>query len=206
MYSLFVSAVVLGIAFCAPPGVVTAESLRCGLRGGFRPVMLIQAGSLVGDATWATIALFGAAFLVQNTWVRLLLGVMGVCLLFRLALGALRSAWAGSMPEVKASSRGHFVRGALLSLTNPFAIAFWLGVGGAMAAGGVIDPEPSHFVVFFAGFMAGAALWAVSLSSLIAWGRRFVHPRLFRWINLLSGLALGYFGLRLLLGIILSPS
>ncbi len=51
MYSLFVSAVVLGIAFCAPPGVVTAESLRCGLRGGFRPVILIQAGSLVGDAT-----------------------------------------------------------------------------------------------------------------------------------------------------------
>ncbi len=56
MYSLFVSAVVLGIAFCAPPGVVTAESVRCGLRGGFRPVMLIQVGSLVGDATWATIA------------------------------------------------------------------------------------------------------------------------------------------------------
>ena len=137
---------------------------------------------------------------------RLLLGVIGVCLRFRLALDALRSAWTGGMPQVEADNRGHFVSGALLSLSNPFAIAFWLGVGGAMAARGVIDPEPSHFVVFFAGFMAVAVLWAVSLSSLIAWARRFVHPRLFRWINLLSGVALGYFGLRLLLGIILSPS
>lgn len=73
-----------------------------------------------------------------------------------------------------------------------------------MAAAGVIAPEAAHFVVFFAGFMAGAVLWAVSLSSLIAWGRRFIGAPLFRWINLLSGLALGYFGVRLLLGIVLS--
>lgn len=98
MLSLFVSALVLGIAFCAPPGVVTAESLRCGLHGGFRPVLLVQVGSLVGDATWAAIALFGAAFLVQNALVRLVLGMLGVVILFRLALDALRSAWAGAMP------------------------------------------------------------------------------------------------------------
>lgn len=202
MLSLFVSALVLGIAFCAPPGVVTAESLRCGLHGGFRPVLLVQAGSLVGDATWATIALFGAAFLVQNAVVRLVLGMLGVVILFRLALDALRSAWAGGIPVSEASSRGHFARGALLSLTNPFAIAFWLGVGGAMAASGVANPQAKHFIVFFGGFMVGAVLWAFSISSLIAWGRRFVDPALFRWINLLSGIALGYFGLRLLLDIV----
>jgi chemosensory pili system protein ChpE len=206
MYSLFLSSLVLGVAFCAPPGVVTAESLRCGLHGGFRPVMLVQAGSLVGDATWAAIALFGAAFLVQNPLVRLVLGVLGVFFLFRLAFDALYSAWAGRMPESMASGQGYFTRGALLSLTNPFAIAFWLGVGGAMAASGVDQPRAEHFLVFFTGFMIGAVLWAVSISSLIAWGRRFVHPGLFRWINLLSGLTLGCFGLQLLFGIIQSGS
>lgn len=202
MISLFISAFVLGIAFCASPGAVTAESLRSGLAGGFRPVLLVQIGSLVGDATWAAIALAGAAVLVQNTLVRYGLGVAGVLLLFWLAFGSLRAAWDGGMPEARGSHHGHFTRGALLSLTNPFAVAFWLGVGGAMAAVGVADPQISHFVVFFAGFMLGALVWAFSISGAIAWGRRFVHAVFFRWINLLSGLALGYFGLMLLLDIV----
>lgn len=71
-----------------------------------------------------------------------------------------------------------------------------------MAASGVANPQAEHFMVFFGGFMVGAVLWALSISSLIAWGRRFVDPGLFRWINLLSGIALGYFGLRLLLDIV----
>jgi chemosensory pili system protein ChpE len=202
MFSLFISAFILGIAFCAPPGAVTAESLRSGLAGGFRPVLLVQIGSLVGDATWAALALAGAAVLVQNAVVRVGLGVLGVTFLFWLALASLRAAWAGGMPTSAASSYGHFTRGALLSLTNPFAVAFWLGVGGATAAVGVASPEPRHFMIFFAGFMLGAVVWALSISSVIAWGRRFVHVMLFRWINLLSGLALGYFGLMLLLDII----
>ncbi len=58
---LFVSAFGLGLAFCAPPGAVTAEALRRGLERGFWSVLLLELGSLVGDATWAALALFGAA-------------------------------------------------------------------------------------------------------------------------------------------------
>jgi chemosensory pili system protein ChpE len=203
MLSLFVSALVLGVAFCAPPGVVTAESVRCGLVGGFRPVMLVQVGSLVGDATWAAIALAGAAMLLQSSWVRVPIGAAGVLLLFWLALQALRSAGNGDVAEAgHTSDRGYFARGAFLSLTNPFAVAFWLSVGGAMASVGVAQPGLSHFVVFFAGFMFGALVWALSISCLITWCRRLIHPLLFRSINLLSGLTLGYFGLRLLLALI----
>ena len=202
MSSLFISAAILGIAFCAPPGAVTAESLRSGLAGGFRPALLVQVGSLVGDATWAVIALAGAAILVQNTTVRYGLGLVGIVFLLYLAYGAFRAAWDDELPVATSRRHGYFTRGALLSLTNPFAIAFWLGVGSAMAAVGVVAPQLSHFAIFFGGFMLGAVLWAFFISGLIAWGRRFVHQRFFRWINLLSGCALAYFALSLGWGIL----
>jgi threonine/homoserine/homoserine lactone efflux protein len=195
--SLFISAIVLGIAFCAPPGTVTAESVRSGIAGGFRPVLLVQVGSLVGDATWAIIALAGAAVLVQNPVVRFVLGCVGVVFLLYLAWGALQAARDGALPKVAPSQHGYFTRGALLALTNPFAVAYWLGVGSAMTAVGVVAPQPWHFVLFFGGFMTGAVLWALFISSIIAWGRRFVHARFFRWINLVSAAALAYFGLSL---------
>jgi chemosensory pili system protein ChpE len=132
MGALLVSAFGIGLAFCAPPGAVTAEGLRRGLRRGFWSVLALELGSLIGDATWAAIALSGAGLLAQQRPVRLLLGCAGVAFLFRLAWGALAAARAGGMPPAGAAGRGgDFGAGALLSLTNPFAIAFWLGVGGA---------------------------------------------------------------------------
>lgn len=196
---LFVSAFALGIAFCAPPGAVTTEALRRGMARGFRPALLLELGSLIGDATWAAIALAGASVLVESGPVRVLLGATGSFFLLRLAWGALREARAGHTPQTKRlSGRGDFAAGAMVSLANPFAIAFWLSVGGAIAATGVDDPQAAHFAVFFMGFMSAAVMWCFFISGLIGWGRRMLSAGFFRWVNVVCGAALGYFGLRLL--------
>ena len=130
MTLLFVSGFGLGIAYCAPPGAVTAEALRRGLERGFRSVLLLEFGSLIGDATWAALALAGAAVLVQYQPVRLVLGLVGACFLLRLAWRAFYQARVGAMPKaVTAAPKCDFGTGALLSLANPHGIAFWLGVG-----------------------------------------------------------------------------
>jgi chemosensory pili system protein ChpE len=198
---LFLTAFGLGIAFCAPPGAITAEALRRGLAGGFRPALLIELGSLVGDATWAVVALAGVAVLVEYPPVRLGLGLVGVGFLFWLAWSALRDARTGALPKPGAagpSGRGHFAAGAVISLGNPLNVAFWLGVGGAMVSAGVADPTPAHFVVFFAGFMSAAVAWCFVIAALIAWGRRVLSPAFFRLLNLACAAALAYFGLSLL--------
>jgi chemosensory pili system protein ChpE len=53
MDALFWTAFALGLAFCAPPGAVTAETLRRGIHRGFAGALFLELGSLVGDATWA---------------------------------------------------------------------------------------------------------------------------------------------------------
>ena len=193
---LFLSSLVLGIAFAAPPGIVTAETVRRGLARGFRPAFLVQLGSLIGDATWAALALAGGAILVQSVLARSLLSLAGTLILLYLAASAFREARAGAIPEAgHTAARGDFAAGALLSLSNPYAIAFWLGVGTSAVFASVGAPRPVHFAVFFLAFMSGALLWSLFLSGLVAWGYRFVNAAFFRGINLLCGVALGYFGL-----------
>jgi chemosensory pili system protein ChpE len=199
METLFLSSLALGIAFSAPPGVVTAEAVRRGLARGFRPALLVELGSLIGDAVWAIITLLGAAFIVQNTPARLILGATGTLFLLHLAWGALRSAKQGGIPQSgQATARGDFAAGMFLSLGNPFAVAFWLGVGTSTLAASVPNPQLAHFVVFFVAFMLGGLSWCFFLAGLVTWGRQFVNPTFFRGVNFLCGLFLGYFGLRLL--------
>jgi threonine/homoserine/homoserine lactone efflux protein len=198
MTALAFSSFILGIAFCAPPGIITAETIRRGLVRGFRPALFVQFGSLVGDTTWSLIALTGLAFLVQNNTARIILSVIGILLLLKLAWDALQSARIGTEISNKpASERGDFATGAMLSLSNPFNIVFWTGIGTTAFAGIPGTPQMSHFIVFFLSFITGAFLWCFFIAGLVAWGKQWMTPTFFRWVNLVCGIILVYFAVQL---------
>ncbi|MBN1430705.1 MAG: LysE family transporter [Anaerolineae bacterium] len=185
--------------------MVNTEAVRRGLVRGFRSALMVELGSLIGDATWAIIAMIGLAFIAQSSLVRLLLGFVGAAILIYLAWNAIRDARRGIVPQPDgAGTKGDFSTGALLSIGNPFAVAFWLGVSGSVISITVSNPQPEHFAIFFAAFMLGGLLWSIFLSSLVAWGRRFLKPDFYRWVNLLCGMMLGYFGVKLLWNTIMS--
>jgi len=195
---LFISSFILAIAFCAPPGVVTAETVRRGFARGFWPALLVQIGSLIGDSTWAILAIAGAAALVQNWIVRLALSLLGVGFLIHLAFKAIKDSRSEIVLDQNSiSERGDLATGAMLSLSNPFAIAFWLGIGTSIFSTVPGTPQPSHYAIFFSAFYLGLILWCLFMAGLVAWGRRFITPNFFRWINLACGVALGYFALQL---------
>jgi chemosensory pili system protein ChpE len=67
---------------------------------GFLPALMVGFGSLIGDATWATIALVGLAVLAQNAVLQVVLALTGAGLLFYLARSALLDAHlAAAHPE-----------------------------------------------------------------------------------------------------------
>ena len=55
-----------------------------------------------------------------------------------------------------------------------------------------------RIALFLVAFLAGAALWGGGMAALVGWGRRYAGARFFRWVNALCGVALGWFGLRVL--------
>ena len=191
------TAIGLGIAYAAAPGAVNTEAIRRGATHGARATLLVETGSLIGDSLWAILALTGVTFLVHVLAAQLILGIAGGCFLLRLAWIALYEALAhrNSSSTPTPINRGDFATGVVFGLANPVGLAFWSGVGSSVVASGITGFQ---FVLFFLGFFLGAVLWSIGISAAIRWGRRWLRPTMFRWINLLCGLALGYFGLRIL--------
>ncbi len=199
MNTLLLSSFILAISFCAPPGIITAETVRRGSARGFVPALYVQFGSLVGDTTWAIIALTGLAFLIQNPIAKTILSLIGIMLMLKLALDAFKDARHGRGLDVSesASARGDFASGAFLSLGNPLNIVFWTGLGTTVFASIAGKPQPIHFIIFFAGFWAGAILWCFFMAGLVAWGKQWMTQNFFRWVNLTCGVALIYFAIQL---------
>ena len=199
MNTLLVSSFILAISFCAPPGIITAETVRRGSARGFVPALYVQLGSLVGDTTWAVIALTGLAFLIQNNIAKTILSLVGIILMIKLAWDAFKDARNGRGLDVStsASAHGDFASGAFLSLGNPLNIVFWTGLGTTVFASITGTPQPIHFAIFFAGFLAGAILWCFLMAGLVAWGKQWMTQNFFRCINLICGIALIYFAIQL---------
>jgi len=195
--SLIATAIGLGLAYAAAPGAVNTEAIRRGVMRSARSTLLVETGSLIGDSLWALLALTGVTLLTRYLAVQIVLGIAGGFFLLRLAWLALSEAFARRRTSQSSVSttRGDFATGVVFGLANPVGLAFWSGLGSSVVASGVTGWQ---FAFFFAGFFIGAVLWCVGISAVIRWGRRWIHPALFRWINALCGLALGYFGIRVL--------
>jgi len=170
MLTLFTAAIVLGFVFNAAPGAVFAETVRQGVRGGFRPAFAVQVGSLVGDALWAVLGLAGVGLLVQSEALRLPIGIAGVVYLLWLAWDAWRAAnqeFALQSQGTGTGPRRALRTGVVLSITNPQNVAYWAALGSAMGAVGVREPSAMQYGIFFAGFMTSSVLWCFICAALV---------------------------------------
>jgi chemosensory pili system protein ChpE len=168
----------IGLVFNAAPGPVFAATLRHGVRGGFRPALAVQVGSLAGDAVWAVLGLAGVGMLGELESLRLPIGLAGVVYLCWLAW----DSWQTSKQEFAVMdeadrSQTAFRSGVLLSLTNPQNIGYWAALGSALGALGVRDPTFGDYSVFFAGFMLSSVVWAFLFAALVHWALGRNDPR-----------------------------
>ncbi len=213
IFPLLVTGISLGIAYSAVPEAVNAEALRRGLADGFSSSWLVQTGAL-GDIFWAILGLTGAAVLIRVDAFAVALGLIGAGFLFALARTAFRSAWpavpAAALPTAESAgspaedvevaapkSRNALATGIVFSLANPAGLAFWTGLGGGILG---TSGNTSHatLVVLLTGFTTGAVIWGTGMALVLTWGRRFAGGKTFRVIDTLCGVALSYFGVRLL--------
>lgn len=205
MVDVFVLALGLGLAFNAAPGAVFTESLRRGIRGGFRPALDVQIGSLLGDATWAVLGLAGVGALFTVAALRIPLTVAGCLLLAWLGVAGVRAGLRSPGPAATVASgpsqRTAVTAGAMISLGNPMNVLYWSGAAGAVSGALGADASTSALVVFFLGFMTSSVLWCLACAGAIALLRRTAPAAVVRVVEVACGAALVTFAGLLLQGL-----
>ena len=198
MLSTAIAGAIIAISFSAPPGPVAMETIRRGLRGGFGPALRVQFGSIIGDMTWCIAALVGLAPLVQIDIIRNGLGLAGVCLLVCLGAMGIRDALKRSGIQAATGGndkKGAFRTGVAISMANPMAVGYWLSVGGALVASGVVGGAATQTAAFIAGFLGGVFVWAVVVALAVRFGKKILNPLAFRFITFACGATMIIFGL-----------
>jgi threonine/homoserine/homoserine lactone efflux protein len=111
------------------------------------------------------------------------------------------SLWRGKISltvkqEIKSTRRNTNLisLGVLTTISNPFWYAWWATV----VPGYLVEAQAlglASVVAFYFGHISADLLWDTLLSSTIAMGRRWISPRVYQGLILITGVFMFYLGI-----------
>ncbi len=185
----------LGLTIAAAVGPISLLVIRRTLAEGRLIGLASGLGVATADGTYGGIAAFGltavTSLLVGGGR---LLGLIGGLFLVWLAWRTARSVPG---PSAASSARRGGLAGAYLSilgltLTNPLTI---LSFAALFAGLGISSRTALEAGLLTLGVFTGSAAWWLILTGVAAAFRSRITPPVLRWINVISGIVIGAFGL-----------
>jgi threonine/homoserine/homoserine lactone efflux protein len=189
---------ITGLIIAAPVGPVNVFCVRQTLTQGWRSGLLSGLGAAVVDTLYGSVAAFSITVIIrilvyQQFRIRLfggiLLLIIGIAYLFK------RPVLFDS-PGYSEDAHSGFVPAFLLNLMNPMAVLSFLAVLAALGLGYPMRWRSTLLVV--CGIFCGSMVWWILLSAVVNRLRSQFTPRLVIYMNRVAGLAIGGFGVALM--------
>jgi threonine/homoserine/homoserine lactone efflux protein len=203
------AAFLMGLAAAAPIGPVTMMAIRHGVIGGWRHTLACGIGSVAGDLILFSVVLFGGHYLfsdLSNPTLKAVLAAIGVIVLLPVgiyfllravkeplrAYASARQRWDES--TVPSHLVAEVVQGTALTIFNPFAIVYWVGVTSNWLpfAHAILGDRAPGWGLLMA--TVGLVAWFTVLIVVVRFIPHRIGSAFFRLINAVLGLILLGFG------------
>jgi threonine/homoserine/homoserine lactone efflux protein len=191
--------ILLGISLAAPLGPASVAVIQNGFKQGFQRAFLTGIGITLADTTYLMLVFFGLSSFINTPIVKVLIWAFGSIVLVYLGFQSLREGTVNFDFEVGAvpSSRNPMLAGYFINLSNPLAVIWWLGIFGSILSSATAGGSRTSALLVSSTILAGILMWHSFIALLTHWGKRFLNQTTIRVINILAGMVLILFGLRL---------
>lgn len=197
---IFVNALLFGLLLSVLIGPVFFTLIQTSIEKGFKKAVLVAIGIAISDVAYIFLAYFGVSKFLRSTGHDKSVAYIGGAILLAFGLFNLMRArqhvrFSSKAIEAKGFFR-YIFKGFLINGLSPFVLLFWVGAMGLATA--EYNYSDTDLILFFSIIILVVLLTDMLKAYLAGKLRTYFTPRLFKILNVVVGLALILFGLRLL--------
>ncbi len=203
--ALFITAFLIGLSGAMMPGPLLTVTIAESATRGFIAGPLIILGHAILELILILAVIAGLSVFLSNTSVSSTIALLGGTFLVYLGFTMSRDAAAGkvSMGDINLDNTGSNAKGmhpvlagAVISLANPYWSIWWATIGLTYLTIS-LESGTLGLAAFFSGHILADLAWYTLVAAVVAGGRKFISPRLYKYVIIVCGVFLlllgGYF-------------
>jgi threonine/homoserine/homoserine lactone efflux protein len=193
--AIFITSLMVGLSGTLMPGPLLTVTISQSAQRGFWQGPLLILGHAIAELALVLALTAGLSRLLKRKAVAGLIGLLGGAFLLWMGLDIARSAWWGTVSlslagaERSGAPVGPVVTGALVSVSNPHWVLWWVTVGVSYVAL-ALRQGPLGLGSFYVGHILADLSWYSLVAFVITTGRSLLSQPVYRSILLICGLFL----------------
>jgi len=217
MINIFIVSFLVALTGALSPGPVLTFTIYRSLKSerGYLAGLIITLGHATLEFALIIALLLGASFFLQNFIVYTTIGIVGGILLVIFGIMVIKDIYDKPIDinlaeikekDIKGFTGNSFLGGIIVSLSNPFWTLWWAGIGlGLMISLNISFQDPLGLLMFYLGHEMGDLIWFWPISIIVYLGGKSLNPKIYRWVLIICGAFMIFFGTYLSLKIIFFP-
>lgn len=182
---------ILGLTLTLTLGPATIEILKRGITKGIRSSIAVSIGILSAEMLYFFIVYLGISHISDIPYTDIFLGILGSIFLFYLAVENIRCYKREDINLHETEKRSNdTISGFLIAFLNPLNLFMWIGIIGSFMS---VDASFVESIGVIFGIILGLMIYIAA--SVI--GKRLFTKRHLRYVFLVSGLFLSYYGCKI---------
>lgn len=192
----FLQGFTMGLAYVAPIGLQNLFVINSAMAQKRSRVYLTALIVIFFDVTLAMACFFGVGAVMEtNDLLKKAILLVGSLIVIWIGITLLRDE--GTAPEgvdVNIPIAKVITTACVVTWFNPQAL-----IDGSMMLGAFRASLPSdQSTMFIIGVMCASFSWFMGLSTVVSFAKKIISPKILRWINIICGIVIIFYGLKLL--------
>ena len=191
----FLRGLLIGLVFGVPAGTIGALTIQRTLEKGFFAGLVTGAGSSAADLIYSCVGVFGITIISDFlTAHQAIIRVIGGILILTFGIIILRKRELSPVQQnIKGTSVIFFLSAFTAAILNPATILSFMVAFTSFGLTGDFDVYQG--IALISGILVGTLCWWAALSGVVAYFRKKVTNKIYKWLNRILGCLMALFGI-----------
>ncbi len=198
MALLFLTALAVAFSGAMMPGPLLTYTISQSLNNGPYSGLIIIIGHAILELVLIVLIFLGFDIILQSNIAQIIIGIVGGALLIYMGVNMIIESTKNkiriNISSGKTNKKNMIIAGFVISAANPYFLLWWVVIGLGFLLQAYKSFDIAGVTLFYVGHISADFIWYGLISVVVGKTRKFIKENIYRFIIIVLGCLLIFFG------------